>query len=653
MRWCPFHKGALSLMLFLLLLLPRSLDVSLPQRTQGCASLRAAAVPSRRILLAGVTHTSNHRKAAIANSTWGRAVRERHAAGIDMMWFSNGAGAEPGFSPTVVPSLSGSHTYGDMTARVLGVLRHIAEAPGLLERYGWVARAWDDSWVSGGALLSEAQKFDPSSPLAVGLLGAFKGPELPYIMWGGGLLLLSRAALLALRGGGAEWCWEEVQRVTGQRGAGALPAEDVWVTKCLQQAGVAFRFGDGLFQGTPQTNGVLPAHPDWFACDRRLVMSSADTNTLLLEGDPGASGLAGVQPISFHYMTPDAMEQTYKAYYETPCPPGQHQRELDASGGWRTLPPAAGGAAPVLAAGAPAAAAGGACAPANPAGGGDLAIVIAARANAAHRHTAVYLSLGLTLRTVAKHYPRAALVVVDNAGGEDPSLAEFLAARAAARATLVNHTASAASGYEWGAYGAAARALGWAACLPYARVLFLQHTTALASPLPRALGAPCFLPAFHFPDLYDGQEQVDWVKRQLAALGAAPPANAEMPICGGAAGTNFLIGAPCLRAWLAAGAFDAVRVPGKLESMGTERLAPQLSRALCAGCTHCAREESIDGFHMPMICEDRVEDFVLGRGGDRYINRTFVKTVASGMCGGYKGEDLRAGGAWDALDAQL
>jgi hypothetical protein len=580
-----------------------------------------------------------------------------------LLWVSNGPGKHgESFAPTVVPSLSGNHSYGDMTARMLGVLQYLAEAPGLLEKYGWVARAWDDSWVSGGSLVAEARKLDPSVPLAAGLLGTFKGPELPFVFWGGGVMLLSRAALLKLRGGGAEWCWGEVQRVTGKRGA-ELPAEDVWVTKCLQLAGVSFHFLDGLFQGSPHTNGVLPHHPQWLACGLRLVLSPTDSTQLVLEGESGNQGMAGVAPISFHYMTPHTLEETYRAYHETPCPRGQHQRELDAAGEWRALPLPSTAAAPRAlhtSAPLPSPVLDGGCAPpTSPVGGSDLAIVIAARSNAVHRHTAVYLSLGLTLKTVAASYPRALVVVVDNAGGSDPSLAAFLAERAplllpALPVLLLNNSASESSGFEWGGYAYAARALGWGErCLPFSRVLFLQHTNALVAPLPphaMAPIAPCFLPVYHFPDLYDSQEQVDWVRQQLAALGVGPTKGEDQPLCGGASGTNFLIGAPCLRAWLAAGAFDTVRVRSKEESMGMERLVPQLSRALCAGCMHCTREESLDGFHS-LVCEDSVEDFVLGRNPARYAGRAFVKTVASGMCGGFKGKDLRGpGGAWEALD---
>ena len=316
----------------------------------------ATAAAPTRVLLVIITHTSNHAKAAAANRTWCRAIRERHAAAIDVMWVSNGAGSEPGFSPVVLPSFSGNHSYGDLTARVLSVLEHLVEAPGLLERYGWVARAWEDSWVDGRALAAEAAKFNSEARLVVGLLGAFKGPELPFVLWGGGLLLLSRGALLGLRGGGAAWCWGEVSRVTGATSAGALPEEDVWVTKCLQQAGVQFRFGDGLLQGTPQSNGVLPAHPEWLACGRRLVLSTANSNVLLLEGHADGGGMAGMLPISFHYMSEQTMEETYRAYFDTPCPPGQSQAELDAAGGWRTLPgPGAAAAAGEGAAAAPAA----------------------------------------------------------------------------------------------------------------------------------------------------------------------------------------------------------------------------------------------------------------------------------------------------------
>ena len=308
------------------------------------------------------------------------------------------------------------------------------------------------------------------------------------------------------------------------------------------------------------------------------------------------------------------------------------------------------------------------CAPASyPAAtskGAGLAIVIAARANRAQRHTPLYLSLAVTLRTAARHYPKAAVYVVDNGGGVDGSLAELLRDRAARQpraATLpllLNNTLGDTRGYEMGAYDFAAHTLGWATCLPFAHVLFLQHTMALVAPLPAVPAPACFSAVFHFDDVYDSEGQVHWVRDALHALRLGPP-DADPPLCNGASGTNFLLSASCLRAWLSAGALRSVAalMGSKAASQATERLSPHLARALCS----CENEggacegQSLQG-HSDQFCSDSLEELVRGENPGRYSARAFVKTMGSGVCGSVNvGEDLRRGGGkgdvWAILDA--
>jgi hypothetical protein len=308
----------------------------------------------------------------------------------------------------------------------------------------------------------------------------------------------------------------------------------------------------------------------------------------------------------------------------------------------------------------------GVCIPFSPEGGGDLAIVIAGRSNSAQRHTAIYLTLALTLRTVGRHYPLAHVYLVDNSGGSDNSLAEFLHDRETAlppgaRAPMLLNNSR--GGYEMGAYAYATEVLGWASCFPFSHALFIQHTMGLAAPLPPLPSLPCFQPIFHFEDVYDSQEQVVWVRDALWALHLGKEGE-DPPLCRGAAGTSFLLSAPCLKAWLAVGAFTTVaqRMGDSTTAyMATERLVPHIAQGLCGGCSGggggACSAESLQGTG---ICDgDGVEAFLRSEKlfPERYKGRIIVKTVGSGMCGSVNlREDLRRGGgeedAWALLDAK-
>ena len=292
--------------------------------------------------------------------------------------------------------------------------------------------------------------------------------------------------------------------------------------------------------------------------------------------------------------------------------------------------------------------------------------MIAGRSIAAHRHTAIYLTLALTLRTVARHYPWAAVYLVDNGGGKDGSLAELLNDRALALPPgarlpmLLNNTKG---GYEMGAYAHATGVLGWSRCFPFTHVLFIQHTMALATPLPPLSTLSCFHPVFHFEDAYDSIEQVAWVREALQELHLLGD-DEDPPLCRGTAGTSFLLSAPCINAWLARGVFSAVAQrmgDSNVAYMATERLVPHLAQGLCGGCSGegggggC----SVDSFMGTGICDgDGVEAVLRSETlyPERYKGRTFVKTVGSGMCGSVNlREDLRRGGGegdvWALLDA--
>ena len=293
--------------------------------------------PQSRVLLVALTHSSNHALAAAANATWGRACHTFHAADVaGPWWFSNAANStppQPHFSPTVVASASGDETRGGVTGRIVAMLRAVIATPGAVEEFAWVVRAWDDSWVSCDALAALAQQYDADAPLAVGMLGTFTPPELPFIMWGGCLMLLSRGTMRLLRDGGLEWCWATQLAHRGE----AQTAEDVYMSKCLQMMGVRFTFGDGLYQGSADSLGFVPLHPQWAACGRRVLIGSRSDGGgegVALEGDPSGGGLSGHLPVSFHYMSPANMRELYVAKYETNCTEGT-QEEIDgAAGGW-------------------------------------------------------------------------------------------------------------------------------------------------------------------------------------------------------------------------------------------------------------------------------------------------------------------------------
>jgi hypothetical protein len=297
---------------------------------------RSGAAAKGRILLVALTHTKNHLKAKACNATWGRAARERHSHLVTgPLWFSNDLGDVPGFTPIVTPSLNGKHNYSDVFPRVLGMLQYVLDMPGAVEGHAWVARVWDDNWLSSDALAAEAAHYNANEPLAIGMLGTWDASNgMPHILWGGAALLLSRGALRRLRNGGIEWCYRQTLRTAGP--SPNLAAEDVWLSQCLHHAGVEMLFGEGLIQGSPRDVGIFPHHAQWLACKRRLVYDEAG-RSLQLEGEGDTGGNAGARPISFHYLDEGMLNETYTALYDTPCK-DFHQEDLDAKAGWEPLP---------------------------------------------------------------------------------------------------------------------------------------------------------------------------------------------------------------------------------------------------------------------------------------------------------------------------
>lgn len=286
----------------------------------------------KSVLVIVITSSRNHlSRAVVANDTWGRACREQGDAITGPLFFSDAV--TPEFAPTVVKSFTGTELYGDLFARVLAVLKKVVETPGVVESHAWVARAFDDQWVSPSPLLALVAQFDSEKPLAIGLLGSFRGPDLPHVLWGGGIVILSRATMRILRDGGIDFCWSSVLGHSG-REANNMGDEDVWLTKCLELLGVRLAFGEGIFQGSSSSLNFIPKREQWAACHRRVVLGREEgRDVLLLEGDSLGGGMAGTLPVSFHYQTREDQERTFKAMFQTPCREVE-QAALDAEGGW-------------------------------------------------------------------------------------------------------------------------------------------------------------------------------------------------------------------------------------------------------------------------------------------------------------------------------
>ena len=292
----------------------------------------------------------------------------------------------------------------------------------------------------------------------------------------------------------------------------------------------------------------------------------------------------------------------------------------------------------------------------------SLAFIIAANADASLPRSAGFFMLALSLRRLTALYPRARVVVVNNgernsAGAE--ALRALLARHGARLAPALLHNPNAShSGYELGAFGAGLAGAGWgdpSACLPFATAVFMQETMALINPLPPSAHAACFQPLFHFPPAYyDNEEQRAWVEAGLASL---PPGTATPPAppapCHGTFATSFLLSRPCLTAWLAAGVFQAIAVPDKAASKGTERLMAGVAARLCGAQCGCGRGEAglgVDGDYTvttgPGRNGDVLEDYVLhpSTAAGRHVLKSY------GTIGGPQNADLGEA-LWEAMEA--
>lgn len=292
----------------------------------------------------------------------------------------------------------------------------------------------------------------------------------------------------------------------------------------------------------------------------------------------------------------------------------------------------------------------------------SLAFIIAANADASLPRSAGYFMLALSLRRITALYPAARVVVVNN-GARHSAGAEALRALLARHGehlapTLLHNSNASLSGYELGAYGAGLAGAGWgdpSACLPFATAVFMQETMALINPLPPSAHAACFQPLFHFsPGLYDSEAQRAWAEAGVSALPpGATPAAPPAP-CPGTFATSFLLSRPCLTAWLAARVFQAIAVPDKDASKGTERMMAGVAARLCGAECGCGRGEGgslgVDGDYTvttgPGRNGDVLEDFV--RDPSTAAARHVLKSY--GTIGGPQNADLGEA-LWEAMEA--
>lgn len=242
-----------------------------------------------------------------------------------------------------------------------------------------------------------------------------------------------------------------------------------------------------------------------------------------------------------------------------------------------------------------------------------LAFVIAARAQASPL-TLASRALALNLRSLHRLYPDAPVIVVNNGGLRHSSVfRSIIALSNKTRVVLVENEAGDVSGFEFGGYAAAVRALlrasSGATPLRLERVVFMQQTMVLVNPLPSASHA--FQALFSFgPNFFDdfdphqratvGSHLLRAANSSSATLHCDEPSGAIdflLGTCPGVFGTSFILSGSCLHSWVRARLFEplVIAIDSKGASQMTERLMSGLGAVLCDTACGEGGDTSVEG----------------------------------------------------------